>query len=173
MAHQAQPLPHTAPPMAESSVQSLPRSLAVLGPMHHCSRLHSMVFLCRRGGTWRGPPAPGLCSCSGHLPVAFAERLNQVVLQHGDTLRPAYWKALDLLMRTASFTQASKTSFNLCKKFKTGLPAWDGSGAGSFSLGAEQSWAHHVPLQLLVEIEAGNGLWLAQKSFSRAVRALS
>lgn len=76
-------------------------------------------------------------------------------------------------MRTASFTQASKTSFNLCKKFKTGLPAWDGSGAGSFSLGAEQSRAHHVPLQLLVEIEAGNGLWLAQKSFSRAVRALS
>lgn len=48
-------------------------------------------------------------------------------------------------MRTASFAQASKTSFNLCKKFKTGLPAWDSSGAGSFSLGAEQSQAHHIP----------------------------
>lgn len=48
-------------------------------------------------------------------------------------------------MRTASFIRASKTSFNLSKKFKTGLPAWASSGAGSFSPGAEQSQAHRIP----------------------------
>lgn len=67
----------------------------------------------------------------------FGGRAEQLVLWHGDTLRPAYWKALDLLMTPLALPGPAQPRLTFPHKFKMHFPARDRGAGEAGSLGAD------------------------------------
>lgn len=105
----------------------------------------SLTRAVQRG--WVRTVGVGVCSDSsrplqGHLAATgtlcgFGGRAEQLVLWHGDTLRPAYWKGLDLLMTPLALPGPAQPRLTFPHKFKMHFPARDRGAGEAGSLGAD------------------------------------